>query len=44
MLSLHKQAAKTPQEQEMLQSEIEATNSQIDRLVYELSPTGINVA
>jgi predicted type IV restriction endonuclease len=36
MLSLHKQAAKTPQEQEMLRREIESTDGQIDRLVYEL--------
>jgi type I restriction-modification system DNA methylase subunit len=36
MLALHKQTARTPQEQEMLQREIAATDAQIDRLVYEL--------
>ena len=36
MLSLHKQSARTPQEQERLQREIESTDGQIDRLVYEL--------
>jgi hypothetical protein len=36
MLELHKQSARTPQEQEMLAREIEATDAQIDRLVYEL--------
>ncbi len=38
MLSLQKQlaAAKTPQEQTMLQRQIDATDRQIDRLVYEL--------
>jgi hypothetical protein len=36
MLALHKQSAHTPQKQEMLAREIEATDAQIDRLVYEL--------
>ena len=36
MLSLRKQSPRTPQEQEMVQREIESTDSQIDRLVYEL--------
>ncbi|MHB1424117.1 MAG: Eco57I restriction-modification methylase domain-containing protein [Gemmataceae bacterium] len=38
MLSLHKQlaAAKTPQEQTVHQRQIDATDRQIDRLVYEL--------
>ncbi len=36
MLSLHKQSARTPQEKEMLQSEIESTDQAIDSLVYEL--------
>jgi hypothetical protein len=36
MLSLHKQSARTPQEQEMLRREIESTDGQIDRLVYSL--------
>jgi restriction endonuclease S subunit len=38
MLSLHKQlaAAKTPQEQTILQRQIDATDRQIDQLVYEL--------
>jgi hypothetical protein len=38
MLSLHKQAgtARLPQEKEMIQRRIEATDRQIDRLVYEL--------
>ena len=36
MLALHKQTAQTPQEQEMLQREIAATDAHIDRLVYEL--------
>jgi len=36
MLSLHKQTARTPQEKEMIQREIESTDGAIDRLVYEL--------
>ena len=36
MLELHKRSARTPQEKEMLAREIEATDAQIDRLVYEL--------
>jgi hypothetical protein len=32
----HLSAAKTPQEQTMLQRQIDATDRQIDRLVYEL--------
>jgi hypothetical protein len=38
MLSLHKQAgtARLPQEKEMIQRQIESTDRQIDRLVYEL--------
>jgi hypothetical protein len=38
MHSLHKQraAAKTPQEQTVLQRQVEATDRRIDRLVYEL--------
>jgi hypothetical protein len=36
MLALHKQSPRTPQEQERLQREIESTDAQIDRLVYEL--------
>ena len=36
MLALHKQATYTPQEKESLQREIEATDRQIDQLVYEL--------
>ena len=36
MLALHKQSPNTPQEKEALKREIEATDSQIDRLVYEL--------
>ena len=38
MLSLHKQLAKarTNQEQTLLQRQIEATDKQIDKLVYEL--------
>ena len=38
MLSLHRQAAaaRLPQDKEMLQRQIEATDAQIDRLVYEL--------
>jgi hypothetical protein len=36
MLALHKQSPRTPQEKEGLAREIEATDGQIDRLVYEL--------
>jgi hypothetical protein len=38
MLALHQQlaAAKTPQDQTVLQRQIDATDRQIDRLVYEL--------
>jgi hypothetical protein len=36
MLSLHKQSARTPQEKEMLQREIESTDQAIDSLVYQL--------
>ncbi|HNN12964.1 MAG TPA: N-6 DNA methylase [Anaerolineales bacterium] len=36
MLALHKQAPRTPQEQEMLKREIESTDKAIDSLVYEL--------
>ena len=38
MLTLHRQlaAAKTPDEQARLQRQIDATDRQIDRLVYEL--------
>ena len=36
MLALHKQSPRTPQESAMVKREIEATDSQIDRLVYEL--------
>jgi len=38
MLALHKQAAaaRLPQEKEMIQRQIQATDGQIDRLVYEL--------
>jgi hypothetical protein len=36
MLSLHKQSKRTPQAKEVLQREIEATDKQIDKLVYEL--------
>ena len=36
MLALHKQSPHTPQEQERLQREIQATDQAIDRLVYEL--------
>ena len=38
MLALHKNlaSAKTPQEKESLQREIESTDGMIDRLVYEL--------
>ncbi len=36
ILTLHKQTSRTPQEKESLQREIEATDRQIDQLVYEL--------
>ncbi len=36
MLALHKQSPRTPQEKESLSRETEATDGQIDRLVYEL--------
>ena len=38
MLELHKQraAARLPQEKEMLERQIQATDDQIDRLVYDL--------
>ena len=36
MLVLHKQSARTPQEQEIIRREIESTDRSIDRLVYEL--------
>ncbi len=36
MLALHKQSPNTPQEKEALKREIEATDKQIDALVYEL--------
>ncbi len=36
MLELHRRSARTPQEQEMLQREIESTDGGIDRLVYSL--------
>jgi type I restriction-modification system DNA methylase subunit len=36
MLAFHKQSPRTPQEKEKLQREIDATDRQIDKLVYEL--------
>ena len=36
MLALHNQSPRTPQVQEMVKREIESTDGQIDRLVYEL--------
>jgi hypothetical protein len=36
LLELHQRSGRTPQEKEMLVREIEATDAQIDRLVYEL--------
>jgi hypothetical protein len=36
MLDLHKRTPTTPQEQEQLRREIEATDRQIDQLVYQL--------
>ena len=47
-LALHKNlaSAKTPQEKESVQRQVESTDGQIDRLVYELSrltPDEINI-
>lgn len=36
MLELHRRSARTPQEKEMIQREIESTDGAIDALVYEL--------
>ena len=36
MLELHKQSARTPQEQERIRGEIESTDRAIDALVYKL--------
>jgi len=36
MLELHKRTPQMPFEQEQLQREIDATDAQIDRLVYDL--------
>jgi len=36
MLALHKQSPRTPQEKDMLQREIEATDQAIDAMVYQL--------
>ena len=36
MLALHNQSPRTTQEKESVRREIEATDGQIDRLVYEL--------
>jgi hypothetical protein len=36
MLLLHEQSPRTPQEKESVAREIEATDGQLDRLVYEL--------
>jgi hypothetical protein len=36
MILLHKRTPQTPHEQELLQREIDATDAQIDRLVYDL--------
>jgi hypothetical protein len=36
MLSFHKQSARTPQEKEILQRDIESTDQAIDLLVYQL--------
>lgn len=36
-----RKAPRTPQEQEMVKRKIESTDKAIDRLVYELSPTGM---
>ena len=46
MLALHKQSPRTPQEQGTVKREIESTDGQIDRLVYELyglSPDEIDI-
>ncbi len=48
MLALHKNlaSAKTPQEKESVQRQVKSTDSQIDKLVYELyglSPEEINI-
>jgi len=44
MLALHKNlataSAKTPQEKESMQRQVESTDGRIDKLVYELSPEG----
>ena len=36
MLELHRRSPRTPQEQETVKREIQSTDNQIDRLVYEL--------
>ena len=36
MLELHRRSPRTPQEQEMVKREIQSTDNQIDRLVYDL--------
>lgn len=36
MLALHRQSPRMPQEKEMLQRQIEATDAAIDALVYQL--------
>jgi hypothetical protein len=43
MLALHKNlaSAKTPQEKESVQRQVESTDGAIDRLVYELSHKGM---
>jgi hypothetical protein len=41
MLALYKQQPSTSREKEMLKHEIAATDRQIDKLVYELSPSGM---
>jgi hypothetical protein len=43
MLALHKRSGHTPQEKEMLAREIEATDAQIDRLVYGLTEAEIRI-
>ncbi|MDP1624437.1 MAG: hypothetical protein Q8L64_01580 [bacterium] len=44
MLALHKNlaSARTPQEKESVQRQIQSTDGGIDKLVYELSPEGDN--
>ena len=44
LTTLHKSlaSAKTPQEKESMQKQVESTDGAIDRLVYELSPEGDN--